>query len=101
MTRPWAIRLGGSKLRWTPQFARDRTFGSNRPDFHPRTVWQARAILSDRHRFIHAGNVQQKIAADRLLRFRKWTIRHDSVFAGHDFAFALERVTSDGFALVR
>ena len=66
--------------------------------FHLHTVRQARAFPRDRHRVVEAGNVEQKIAADRFLRFRKWAVRDHAVFARYDFAFGLERVAGDGFA---
>ncbi len=83
------------------KFARERTFGRHRPHFDLHTVRQARAFLRDSQRIIEAGDVQQKIAADRFLGFRKWAVRHHAVFARYDFAFGFEWVPGDGFALIR
>ena len=95
------VALCVRELRLMLKFARERTFGRHRPHFDLHTVRQARAFLRDSQRIIEAGDVQQKIAADRFLGFRKWAVRHHAVFARYDFAFGFERVPGDGFALIR
>src|SRR5204863_4509084 len=55
------------ELRFALEFTRQRTFTRYRPDLDACAVWQSGAFLSDRHRFIEAGNVEQKVAGDRFL----------------------------------
>ena len=97
---PVWVALCVRELRLMLKFARERTFGRHGPDFHLHAVRQARAFPRDSHRFVEAGDVEQKIAANRFLGFRKWAVRHHAVFARYDFAFGFERVSGDGFALI-
>ena len=89
------------ELRLILKFARERTFGRDRPHFDLHAVRQAGAFPRDRYRVVEARDVEQKIAADRFLRFCKWPVRYHAVFALYDLAFGFERVPSDGFVLIR
>src|SRR5436190_6569736 len=94
-----ALGSGGGKLRFALDFSRKRTFSRHRSDLHPNAVWQTGAFSGDGQRFVHRGDVEKEIPADRLLGFSERSIGDDAVLARNDFPLAFERTSSDCFAL--
>src|SRR5882672_5163787 len=91
-------RVGEPRL--APDFGSHGTFACHGPHFHADAIGQTGALLRDGDGFVHRADLEEKVATDCFLRFSERAIRHRSVLAGNDFAFALERIAGDTLALV-
>ena len=91
--------LRSRELHFCSQVRSNRTFTRYWSDFHTYAIWETGAFPGDGDRFVQCGDVEKKIAANRLLGFGEWAVGDDAVLTRHYFPLAFEWISGNRFAL--